>query len=352
MLKQNANSVVPKWGYSGLIIGVLTALGFFLISLTGVLNPLDRICYDVAMRLLAKLDAEQPSILLIHIDYDEQFGDAEALQTLSTLENLGAKQVVFNFLPRQVSPEFYQRASVHGNVLFGRSYIRDPINPDQFILEPLPKSAEGFAIPYGVVATPPGYHGIYREQKSYINVDNVFLPGLEKMASFHTEKGELTAQSEQRFLVKFVGPPGSIPNVSLDRLLQKDLIPEMVQDRNVFIGLGNSERVPGLNTPISLKGRMMSLLEFQANALNTLENNNPIQILTFPGDPLAPAGGRLDQCASLSTHQSSDGFEVDSHHIPSFLILGDVLFLVLESVVAIRGNTHDAWTSICPHPAT
>ena len=79
------------------------------------------------------------------------------------------------------------------------------------------------------------------------------------------------------FLINFAGRPGTIPNVSLARVLAGELVDEMVKGKVVLVG--RDEGFGGLETPVSGGDEPMTFLEFQANALETLLDNTSIRLL-------------------------------------------------------------------------
>lgn len=261
----------PSWRYTGFLVGICAVLGIWLLDVMGVLAPLDGMVYDYFMRLSTRSSHKPSSVLLVEIKNNDNSSAKEDIlsEAMETIENLGAREVIFNFLPEDFSPTFYQKAASYGNVVFGRELIPDPDDPEKHELVPVPRAALGQAIHFGIVTLPPNSHGVAREQHAYFSTDDNTYPALEVAAAVSVIEDKVSVPS-QNYLVNFLGGPNRLPNVSLERVVNDGIVSELVKGRTVLIGSGIGGTMPGLFTPTTTDQETMSLLEFQGNALNTI----------------------------------------------------------------------------------
>jgi len=71
-------------------------------------------------------------------------------------------------------------------------------------------------------------------------------------------------------LPRFIGPPGSVRQVSFADVLEDDRVLRTLQGQYVIIGVTSQSLAPKLVTPVSYKRELMSGVEFHANILNAL----------------------------------------------------------------------------------
>ena len=252
----------PPGGLSLLAPGLV-----WLVSLAGLLDGVSGSSYDLLMRLTASWSAASPRVVLVELDPQRPAGESAYRQALGLLESLGARKVVFAFLPGDASAEFYAEALRRG-VVFGWPVAQDPDDPDQLRLAERPAGA---ALPegsFGLVSAPPGSDAVHRHAHLRISVAGRSYPSLE-LAAAAASGAPLPPAALESCLVSFSGGPGSLPAAPLERLLAGGLIPELVQGRTVLVGASLAAAQPGLHTPTT-GHQTMSLLEFQGHALDTL----------------------------------------------------------------------------------
>jgi len=270
----------PRWGYTGLALGVSAALAVWILHQVGWLAAWDGVFYDRLLSWTTRWQAPKPQVLLLRLDHKSGWSDTERIQTLNVLDDLGARAIIFDFLPLQNSPELYQRAAELENVVFGRELRPDPDDPDTLRLDAWPAGARDLNLPWGVVYLPPSLKGVYRRQQATVTAGTNTFPTLERRAATLCNPAPLGPLVAGSFLVNFVGGPGSIPNASISRALAGELIPEMVKGKVVLVGTGDGWL--GLETPVCGGAETMSFLEFQGNALQTLLDGTPIRLLPWP----------------------------------------------------------------------
>ena len=281
-------SPAPRWGYTGLLLGISAALGVWILHQSEWLAAWDGVFYDRLLSWTTHWRDPQPKVLLLRLPRKDTWSDAEAIQTLETLERLGARSVAIHFVPQGQSREFFQRAAELKKVVFGRELLPDPDNPDVLRPEIWPSAARGLDLPWGVVFLPPGLKGVYRSQQTSVVAGTEIYPTLESRTAALWGSGISPKHVTGSFLVNFAGGPGKLPNVPLSRLLAGDLIPEIVKGKAVIIGASGG--LLGLETPVCGKAETMTVVEFHGNALQTLLDGTPIQTLSWPGTLLLLAG--------------------------------------------------------------
>lgn len=262
------------------MIGVSTALGAWFLHQVGWLAAWDGMFYDRALSWTMHWRNPKPKVVLLQVAREGHWSTPEAIRTLNLLDDLGARAIVFDFVPFQYSREFFQRSAELKKVAFGRELRPDPNDPDTLKLDDWPEAARDFELPWGVVYLPPSVRGAYRSQARSVAAGWDTLPTLESRVANWLNRDSPGPPLAGSFLINFVGGPGSIPNASLSRALSGELIPEMVRGRVVLVG--RNDRLLGLETPVSGDADRMSFLEFQGNALQTLLDGTAVQPLSWP----------------------------------------------------------------------
>jgi CHASE2 domain-containing sensor protein/signal transduction histidine kinase len=254
----------------GLTLAVLTALGSWILSSFGAFVLLDGALYDGFLLVARRIARPTPQVLLVEVDEPSFPGDGQQWnETISTLGRLGARLVVFSFLPAPEADGVYEAAAVAGNVVFGRPLRRDEGDPSRLKIPELPRSALAFSPVTGVVAPPPAEAGVHRRAQTLIEVDGCLYPSVELAAARRLGYALHRAESGA-FLLSSCGEPGSLPNVAVERVLSGGLVRELVGEKCVLVGPGLSLPQPGLVTPTTSASHRMSLLEYQGHALNAL----------------------------------------------------------------------------------
>ncbi len=260
--------------YPGVIFTIVIAVSCWGLYFLGVMAMPSGLLYDTATKHSLDLKSPQSQTLLVEAEIRKRWaGDDYWLPLLDALQQQDARQVIFTFIPAEVSNDFFAVAKRYGNVIYGRSVVYDDIDPQARAFTALPASAPEDGLRYGVVAEPPASFGVYRHQRHTISVDGVGYPSLE-VVSARQAGIELEDMSAPPYLVNFIGGLNRIPVVSARRVLDKGLIPELVQGKSVLIGFANDGMSSGFHTPITQQRETISLLSYQGYALNTLLSGN------------------------------------------------------------------------------
>ena len=245
----------------------------------GAFRTLDGVAYDLSMRLRGGFLRETARVLIVELPGHASSEDGPGIASLiRRLHELGAKAIVFTFLPPASADEVWLEAEKMGRVILPQIVSSDPFRPGELkaVLPRVPENRPGVST--GVLESPPGIAGVYRSHFGRFVVDGAVLPSLEARAA---EKvlGAPRELTGREFLIDFRGGPESLPTVPVDRVLSGDLIPEMVKERTVLIGVTPPPPSHGLSTPTTAGAQTMSLLEYQGHALNTLLSNREIHEL-------------------------------------------------------------------------
>ncbi|VAW84284.1 hypothetical protein MNBD_GAMMA18-1153 [hydrothermal vent metagenome] len=230
--------------------------------------------YDLFNRL-SPLSAEQGSSVVLVTTSPEQvyFGDELWQPAVERLFAAGAKGIVFGFQPKGLSEGFFFELFSDHRVVLARELARDPVSHQFSVLEPLVFSLSGSKIHWGVVTVASDSDGIYRRHKSALTGDIT----LEQFVATTFASELYPAYDLPRdYLINFLAGRDSLPQVTIDRVVERGVIPELVSGRVVLIGIHDLHQQIGLPTPIASGADSLSLLEYQGFSMDTLLNARPI----------------------------------------------------------------------------
>lgn len=222
--------------------------------------------YDQLVQIGGWPTSEAPSVLMVEIGPTTELTETLAIGVLEHLHELGARQTLFLTLPPKTSQHFYQKAQEYGNVL-----LAEPIGPDRHAhtILPTPQPSRGSSdqspVRVGALSLPEAEFGVYRRATTMVRVGDDLYPSLAWLAA-NNDQGDLAPST---YLVNFNHGRNWLPRVSLDRVLNLGLIPELVRDRTVLIGTTHPSTTPGLHTPLDYRHDGMSVLEFAAYSVDT-----------------------------------------------------------------------------------
>ncbi|MBS3809789.1 MAG: CHASE2 domain-containing protein, partial [Desulfobacterales bacterium] len=261
--------------YVGIVIIAGLLFGIWGASIAGWFRIPDLLLYDGFVRAAPEQKLASQKILLIEASHDDVFSGDNTWPSLNKmLQAEGAEQIVYSFVPRSVSREFFLHAQSFQNICFGRRLQPDPAENYQMRLKPLPKAARGVDLVFGVsVISEPNY-GIYRFHQTHIRIGDDRYPTLVNVAA----KQRLGRQvaPKRRFFVNFHGKSGNLARIPLEKVLSDQLIPELIEDKTILIGFTGRDYPPGLSTPISRNNYGLDRLAYQGLALDTLISGNTI----------------------------------------------------------------------------
>ncbi|MDM8559320.1 CHASE2 domain-containing protein [Candidatus Parabeggiatoa sp. HSG14] len=261
---------------TSIFYALLIAVGVTVLSFFEAFALLDEWAYDIFERWNPNQQVYDRVLLVEAPSETHDQGDDTWLTVLNTLQDKKAKQVVFTFMPKAVSDNFYCRAKQYGNVFFARSLQNDAQK-----LEPLPKTS--CEINFGIVDIPPHTHGIHRKQYKNFQIEKQTYPALETIAAQQFLGKEILksspVQNDWLYRVHFGTGFDEFPRFQLERIISGGLVKELVEQRSVIIGFSHPHNAPGLHTPLAMTHDIsISMLEYHALALNTLLSEHQITI--------------------------------------------------------------------------
>ncbi len=236
----------------------------------GIFSSFDIFFYNAFSRTTPTSSGTANKVLLVEVPYNQREADDKVwLSLLNTLDSLGPQQIVFTFMPRNVTQAFYQKAA-QSHVIFGRN-IREESGHIE-LLEEMPQAVGKEKLAFGVLATPRDELGTYRTQVRSLMVEGRKCPTLENVAAKSFSETSLFGNE---YYVNFMGRKGPLSTVELERFLTDGVIPELVKGKSVLVGFKDSLQGIGLLTPLDSKKRLAPF-EFHGYALDTLLSKKPI----------------------------------------------------------------------------
>ena len=248
----------------------------WLLGTLGGLDLLDGVVYDTFYRWENDGCSDPVHVLLVELPSSALDDETLVLRLIEELRRRGARQSVVAFQPPVSWREIRDEALLRSDVVVPIHVEPDPLDPDSLMF------AERFdavkePLRRGVLRRPPGAAGSCRSHYSRLLVEERTLPSLEA-AAFAGVEGRLPDHLPDVYLVRFRGPAGSIPVVSLARVLSGDVLPELVAGKSVLIGREASFEDAGLITPTTERHDGMSLLEYHGHALDTLLGSRSLRV--------------------------------------------------------------------------
>jgi hypothetical protein len=260
--------------------GLILVLG--IMSLAGLFAWPGGLLYDQFVRGMPDRSPSSSHVLLVSSDFQHRYsGDEIWLSLMERLDTLGAEQIIFSFLPQNVSPHFYERAEALGNVIFAsccaRQWRADPALSDRAVPLSLPFQGKKLDIAFNDV--PETQYGIHRFVKRYRKgVAGELVPHIVEMAAQKKLQRELLPG--ERFAINFHTHKTGLPNMDLQRILTGNVVSSLIKEKSVLIGFHIPKPFHGFQTPLHPHADTMSLLEYNGYALDTLLEQKEI---AWPG---------------------------------------------------------------------
>ncbi|MFQ5643811.1 MAG: hypothetical protein ACE5FQ_08940 [Thiogranum sp.] len=192
---------------------------------------------------------------------------------VTRLYELGAARVAFTFTPTPFPAELLPVLREHPGTVFAREPVRNAVTGDIVGLEPWPAGVEETGAAASILVMPPDELGIRRRQQYHIAVDGQPVATLAQLLA------DTGAGSDDPFLVNFLDGGLGVPIIDLDRAHSDNLVRSLVADRIVIIGFAKNVRETGLHTPATGSWQSVSLLQYTAQALDTLLADSAIREL-------------------------------------------------------------------------
>ncbi|NOQ36474.1 MAG: CHASE2 domain-containing protein [Methylococcaceae bacterium] len=262
-MKHNQNK------YSAIIITTVIIVFLVAANFLSIFKSSNAQLNDVLMRYSFNTTVSEK---LIVIEANKRYslkGDEVWIPFLKTLLAEEVTQIVFNFLPEQVSKKFYQLAASSNKVVFARRFIRKNSSSNERTLQPLPLAAVELPLNMGLIQEIENQHGAYRSQHTQIKFDNNIFPSLELITAQRVLNDKRNFPKTD-YYIDFSGGLASLPAIDIERVLAAGLVSELVSGRTVFVGVHDLEAVNRYFTPISTEEGLISAVFFHAFALDTL----------------------------------------------------------------------------------
>ena len=259
----------------GLVVAAL-ALAVWLAELLGVFLPLDNLAYDAGLGAKSRINPLSVGVLLIRSNRDLRTEPDTVAQAIRKLRALGAGAIACTFSLADTSAS--QSDARFASVTFGYHATTSSADPRDFEAAPsLTKSEVGGR---GLLLVHPSTDGVHRLQRTSIEIDGIAVPTIETVVVESVR--ETAVPRGQTFRIDFRGGVASLPHAALDDVLSNRMIPELVADKIVVIGMDNRNSYHAVTTPITKGVAQMSTSEYHAHGINTLLANAAIRNIAQP----------------------------------------------------------------------
>jgi len=221
-----------------------------------VFNRFDRWIYDEATIAAQFFGSHPPRVLLIEVDTDyEGLSVNSWMSLIEQVHKYNPEVIAINILPWNWNRKDINLASQRFPLIIGSTH------PELY--------AEFNNIVFSAI--PPLDGNVYRQQRRFESVNEKKYQVLE--SAIHRKIYVEDNTDEGNFYINFMGGPGRLPVVSSKRVLEGGLVETLVKDKVILLGV----KVPLMMDMPSPLG-MMPFAHYQAYALDTLLNQNKIQI--------------------------------------------------------------------------
>ena len=250
--------------YYSLWIGVSIVLLISLSIVFDVFNRFDRWIYDEVTDTSSFYQAPSPDVLLVEVSTGFDGLPVESwFKLLAQIQKNNPRVMAINLMPWNWSESDLQKALRDYPLIIGS------MNPDQV-------SAHSDLTYFSL---PPLDGQVYRQQRRQIHLNNQFYPSFESVVVDRAQGraadnlAPVSIMAKANFFINFLGGADRMPTVDSERVLEGGLVETLVRDKVVLIGV----KTPLMQQMLSPLG-LMPYASYQAYALNTLINNNEIQI--------------------------------------------------------------------------
>jgi len=256
---------------------------FWALSVMGIFTEWDGFLYDQAFRLYRTANGVNSHVTLVDIPPGK--GNIDAATTLTLVKNLQAFKpagIILNYIPANMTDEEINQLEQCRNIIIG---IHVDSNSNEGDIKfpggnPVPQPIQASKLKTGITRLPFGGGSIMRLHHSWFRINNTIFPSVEMTAALFWYSEKTLNRSPSVFRVNFRGGAGSLPSISMDRVLKNDLVSPLIENQFILIGNGIDSSTPGIPTPLARGTGSMSFLEYQGHALNSLLN---LQVITQTG---------------------------------------------------------------------
>lgn len=258
----------PSFGAAGrlarkrtqLLRAAALAVGLWILGAVGALDGLRGPVEDWGTRLRAATLSDETTVLIVPELRAGATTEEQALAAIGHLAELGASGLGLSSWPADWSESTARSIlELFPGAVFGRRPTTDGVNPEQLAAQAVPAlvaSRSAWSVPPAVRA----------EARSRRQLARLELNG-EQRATLTPAVTGATVPGE-RFGIVYRGGPGTLPLMSMERVAGGELTESLVKTRLAL--LDPSPPALGYPTPTTRRGELMSLLEIQGHAADTL----------------------------------------------------------------------------------
>ncbi len=258
-----------------LLVIILIAAILLLRENTFFLN-LRGYAYDSLVKLSPQIKSDKSNVTLISISRDSPLISTQWPELVTNIMQHKPAVLVIHFKPMDVEQGFYSEVQKYPNIYLLRFVREDPMQYRHYIIPPLPERLKDHKLNIVLSAYPRSENGIYRRQNTFLPIGD--KPQIAYEFKIANALDESTPDPDGKdFLINFLAGNNNIPTIKSTRVLDGQLISELIKDKVVFLGETFNREASGFITPISnLTSDKMSLLEYQGFALDTVVRQKSI----------------------------------------------------------------------------
>ncbi len=276
-----------------LLLAVFLLVLSALLSYFQIMQRWDNLYYDLESVFIEQ--ATDDSIVIVAIDdYSlKKLGrwpwsrDSHA-RLIDQLTTAGAAAVAMDILfmePDLMHPEYDRQlaAAIHRNGRVVLPVLTREQNNTILVTKPLPEIAAAAHLAH--VNMHFDSQGVVRKLDLQLELSNgQNLPAmslaLNRQLDSYVEPADLDTRGQT--LIAFAGPAGHFRQISYADVLLDNSVRQSLQGKVVLIGMTAAGLGSNIATPVSKSSRLMSGIEFQANAVAAIKSGSIIQTLARP----------------------------------------------------------------------
>ena len=257
-----------------LVIAIACTI-LLLASTRGYFSSLDNWLYDRLLPFTALFQQHRSQVLLIKCAPQKQYSAAVWNKLIVNLQEKGAKKIIFAFTP-QHKPTVANAKMV----VWGRHW-----EPNQQTLQPLTSSstkrsdstandlpANDLPADLAIIAPLQPVAGVYRHARTTVIINGKNYPSV--VGAIIPKADHDTDVIE----VNFSAGQDTIPLIHIERVIEGDLITELVSGKTILIGIEHTPFAPKLTSPLGDRYPLTQLY-FRGMAIDTILQNKAIQLL-------------------------------------------------------------------------
>lgn len=269
--------------YSRFVIATVVACVVWGVDMVGGLSTIEQRAYDEALHYSVRFRPEPAQVVLVYCDEDlEQYRRDEWASIFRQAQRGGVAHVVLAIPPQPQLEDIIAVVRESGlDITEAPPQVHDVLRLPPAVEATIGENDAGL-LPSTVVLAPPvtsvplTTDGVHRLQAYSAICDGQTVRTMEYAVAsdvLGSNDGGLGAQ----FGIRYRGGAGSLPFLGFQTAAAGSLIPELVGGKVLLIGRYVPGELPGLHTPTTRNGELMTALEYHGNALNTLLNRHAIR---------------------------------------------------------------------------